>query len=78
MADKQPKNIIASIQARLKQIAKQNRRDVDAVLLQFFQERFLYRLSVSAFAENLILKGALLLLINHIDRFRITFIFYYS
>ncbi len=72
MRDKQSKNRIASIQDRLKQIAKQSNRDVDSVLLQFFQERFLYRVSVSAFAENLILKGALLLLINHIDRFRPT------
>ena len=72
MRTTQPKNLIASIQDRLKQIAKQSRRDVDAVLLQFFQERFLYRVSVSAYAENLILKGALLLLVNHIDRFRPT------
>ena len=47
MKAKQPKNRIASIQDRLKQIAKQSNRDVDAVLLQFFQERFLYRVSIS-------------------------------
>ena len=68
----QTKDIVASIRARLRNIAKQSGRDVDAVLLQYFQERFLYRMSISEFSEKFILKGALLLLVNNIDRFRPT------
>jgi hypothetical protein len=36
----------ASIRARLTNIAKETKRDFDALLLQYFQERFLYRLSI--------------------------------
>jgi hypothetical protein len=72
MKNDHPKDIVASIRARLRNIAQQSNRDVDAVLLQYFQERFLYRLSISEFSENFILKGALLLLVNNIDRFRPT------
>jgi hypothetical protein len=39
----QPKNLIASIQARLRNLARHSHRDVDAVLLHYFQERFLFQ-----------------------------------
>ncbi len=54
------KNIEASIRARLLAIAKKSNRDFNAVLLQYFQERFLFRLSISEFKENFVLKGAML------------------
>lgn len=57
-----PHNLAASIRARLLNIAKQSKRDFNAILLQYFQERFLYRLSISPHKNNLILKGALLFL----------------
>jgi len=57
---KEIKNIPASIRSRLLNIAKATNRDFNAILLQYFQERFLYRLSLSEFKENLVLKGALL------------------
>lgn len=60
------KNIEASIRARLLNIAKASQRDFNAVLLQYFQERFLSRLSISPFSDNLILKGALLFIVNKI------------
>jgi len=60
------KNIEASIRDRLLNIAKASKRDFNAVLLQYFQERFLYRLSVSSYSDNLILKGALLFVVNKI------------
>jgi predicted nucleotidyltransferase component of viral defense system len=63
---------ISSIKARIKDIAKKTNRDNDALLLQFFQERFLYRLSISDYKENFILKGGLLLLVQEISRFRPT------
>jgi len=56
------KDIGASVRARLLSVAKKSGRDFDAVLLQYMQERFLYRLSLSPYRRHLILKGALLFL----------------
>jgi predicted nucleotidyltransferase component of viral defense system len=72
MKKKEIKNLAASVRARLYNIAKQAGREFDAVVLQYFQERFLYRISISDFRENFILKGALLLLSRNITRFRPT------
>ena len=66
------KNMEASVKARLKIIAKKSGRNFDSVLLQYFQERFLYRLSISPYKENFILKGALLFLAYEIPRSRPT------
>ena len=65
-------NLEASIRARLKTIAKDSERNFDSVLLQYFQERFLYRLSISPYKENFILKGALLFVAYEIPRSRPT------
>lgn len=62
MAKEPVKDIAASVRARLLNVAKKSGRDFDAVLLQYLQERFLYRLSLSRFRRHLILKGALLFL----------------
>jgi predicted nucleotidyltransferase component of viral defense system len=72
MTKKQVTNIAASVQARLLTIAKSSGRDFDAVLLQYMQERFLYRLSQSAYRQSLILKGALLFLAYDISLLRPT------
>jgi hypothetical protein len=69
---KEIKNITASVRARLLNIAKQAERNFDAVLLQYFQERFLYRLSISAYQKQFVLKGALVLLADSVSRFRPT------
>ena len=66
------KNLPASIHARLLNHAKQTGRDLNAVLLQYFQERFLYRISKSSYHENFILKGALLFLIYDVSPLRPT------
>lgn len=58
---KEPKNISASVQGRLRNIAKQEKKTFDLILLLYLQERFLYRLSISPFADKFILKGGLLL-----------------
>lgn len=55
------KNIPASISERLKNIAKASGRAFDTLLLLYMQERFLYRLSISDFRDNFILKGGLFL-----------------
>jgi predicted nucleotidyltransferase component of viral defense system len=69
---KQIKNLTASVKTRLLNIAKQTDRDFNAVLLQYFQERFLYRLSISRYQAGFILKGALLLLTHRMSRLRPT------
>ena len=72
MPEKQVTNIAASVRARLLTIAKSSGRDFDAVLLQYMQERFLYRLSQSAYRQSLILKGALLFMAYDISLLRLT------
>jgi predicted nucleotidyltransferase component of viral defense system len=69
---KQIKDLTASVKARLLNIAKQTNRDFNAVLLQYFQKRFLYRLSISQYQAGFILKGALLLLTRRMSRLRPT------
>jgi predicted nucleotidyltransferase component of viral defense system len=66
------KNIASSVRARLINIADESNRDYNALLRLYFQERFLYRLSISPYKNKLILKGALLLMMNDISKFRPT------
>jgi hypothetical protein len=60
MKKREIKNLGASVRARLTNIARETKRDFDAILLQYFQERFLYRLSISPYQSAFVLKGALL------------------
>ena len=69
---KEVRNIAASVRARLINIASESKRDYNAILRLYFQERFLYRLSVSNYKSGFILKGALLLMVNDISKFRPT------
>jgi hypothetical protein len=54
------KGLAASVRARLLNIAKAQGADFNQVLVRFALERILYRLSQSAYAEQFLLKGALL------------------
>ncbi len=65
-------NMAASVRARLLNIAKNKQRNFNAVLLQYFQERLLYRLSISPHKDKFVLKGALLFLIYDIPAARPT------
>jgi len=65
-------NIGASARAQLLNVARQLNVDYNALLRRYFQERFLYRLSVSEYKDNLILKGALILAGYNISRYRPT------
>lgn len=65
-------NNIASIQEKLKNKAKKLGTDYNFILLLYFQERFLYRLSISKYKNNFILKGGLLLSAFNINEFRPT------
>jgi len=53
-------NLAASVRARLLNIAKADKTDFNQVLVRYALERFLYRLSMSAHADNFLLKGAML------------------
>ena len=54
------KDIAASIRQKLRNLARERQEDFDYVLRQFLMQRLLYRLSQSEFADQFLLKGALL------------------
>jgi hypothetical protein len=54
-------NTAESVKARLKKIAVAENKPFNYILMHYFIERLLYRLSVSPYAGNFILKGGLLL-----------------
>ena len=56
------KNMEASVRARLLNIAKEEKLNFDFILLMFMQERLLYRLSISEYKDQFVLKGGLLIL----------------
>ena len=55
-----------SVKDRLKNIARETGKDYNFVAIQYLQERFLARLEKSKYRDNLILKGALLLVVYNI------------
>jgi len=69
---KEIKNIGASVRERLFNIAKKNNLNYDAILLQYIQERFLYRVAISDYKDNFILKGGLSFLAYQIPQSRPT------
>ncbi len=54
------KNLAASVRARLKQHSDATKQDFNLTLTHYGLERLLYRMSVSEYASNFLLKGALL------------------
>lgn len=60
MAQKNARDLAASVRARLLNIAKAEQTDFNAVLVRYALERFLYRLGQSAHADHFVLKGAML------------------
>ena len=69
---KEIKNIAASVKARLLNYAKKEGIAFNRILVYYFQERFLYRVSISEYKNKLILKGGALLLTLDINRGRPT------
>lgn len=61
MTDKTLKNVTASVLARLRNDSKSRGAPFQQVLQLYAMERFLYRISKSAHAQSVVLKGALLL-----------------
>ena len=67
-----PGNVSASVRQRLLNRARSDGRLFDEMLRYFAMERFLYRLSRSAHAEQFVLKGALMLRVWRAAEFRPT------
>lgn len=55
------KDLGKSIRIRLKELSKERNRPFDEILRYYAMERFLYRLSISAYKEKFFLKGGLML-----------------
>ncbi len=61
MSSKKSRNLEASVHQRLLNLSKKKNEDFNLILTRFAVERLLYRLSCSTYADNFILKGAMLL-----------------
>lgn len=55
------RNLVASVQQRLRNVARASGRPLQDTVQYYAMERFLYRLSQSPHAERFVLKGALML-----------------
>jgi len=60
VSQKTPKNTAASVRARLLAIAKERKVEFTHVLQQYVNERILYRLSKTRYANDFVLKGGTL------------------
>lgn len=69
---REPRNIGASVRARLLERARGERSDFQILLTRYALERLLYRLSVSGHRDRFILKGAMLFVTWVADPFRPT------
>lgn len=67
MSNREPTDISASIKQRLLNLQRTTGEPFDLVLLRYANERFLYRLTKSRFADRFVLKGAMLL-VHWIDK----------
>ena len=54
-------NKAASVRAKLKNVANNENKQYDFILMLYFVERLLYRLSISKYSDLFVLKGGLLL-----------------
>ncbi|TCD46838.1 nucleotidyl transferase AbiEii/AbiGii toxin family protein [Chlorobium sp. N1] len=61
MKEKNLKNVGASVRRRLLNLARQETRPFQELLQYYAMERFLFRMSVSPYADLFVLKGAMLL-----------------
>jgi hypothetical protein len=72
MKNKPIKDVGKSTLAKLLNFAKQTNIDFNRILLLYFQERFLHRLSISEYCDRLILKGGVLFYGAHLQNARPT------
>ncbi len=66
------RNLAASVRARLRNIARENRASFQRVMTRYALERLLFRLSESPHKERFVLKGAVLYAAWLEDPFRAT------
>lgn len=71
-AAERPKNLAASVRARLRNLARERNVEFQLVLSEFAIERFLYRLGRSSHVDRFVLKGAMLFKLWTDDRHRAT------
>ncbi len=67
-----PTNLPASVSARLRNIARERRVNLELILRRYALERLLVRLSLSSYRERFVLKGAMLFTAWLADPFRPT------
>ena len=60
MSKQKPVDLSASVRQRLLTLSRQRNEDFDYILRRFALERLLYRLAKSEYAEQFVLKGAVL------------------
>lgn len=60
MTGKPPRDMAASVRARLLSYAKNNNEAFDLVLVRFALERLLYRLTMSSHCDRFVVKGAMM------------------
>ncbi len=60
MTGRPPRNVAASVRARLLNHSRENGEDFQFILLRYAAERFLYRLGESGHRDRYVLKGAML------------------
>jgi hypothetical protein len=63
MKGDKPKNLAASVRARLLNHARESKDELQLVLMRFGLERLLYRLSQSDYADEFVVKGAMMFLV---------------
>jgi hypothetical protein len=69
---KPPKNVVASVLARLRNVAQEESLSFNDILQSYVNERFLSRLSRSPHVDTVLLKGALMLRVWGVPRARPT------
>jgi len=63
MSTKSPKNVAASVRQRLLNRIRQSGQDANLIWSRYATERLLYRLSVSEYSQDFVLKGAVLFMV---------------
>lgn len=63
MSNRNPEHIDVSVRQRLLNLSRERKEDFNLILTKYAAERFLYRLSCSEYAEQFVLKGAMLMAI---------------
>lgn len=69
---RKPANIAASVRARLENLSRELKVEFQLLLSEFAIERWLFRLGVSRYAEDFVLKGAMLFKLWSDERHRAT------